>query len=98
MLARLNRLLGRDATWGPRRAFGCFHRSVRLIDTRRSTLAMYRSALRCLALELSIEHSAGENGCRPIATESQRQNPNQSPKHEGANQAHGIPRSMKPLA
>src|SRR5262249_26977652 len=72
-----------------RRAFRCFHRSPRVIDTRRGTLAMHRSALGRLALKFSIEHAAGEDGPRSVASDSQRQHPNQSRQQEGSKHAHG---------
>ena len=91
MLAWLDHLL-----WGAStrrgllasRGFWCLRGSARLIDTRRGTLAVHRSALSCLALEPSVEHSAGEDGFRSVATESQGQHPNKSRQYQRAKQAH----------
>src|SRR6478672_3257299 len=47
----------------------------RAIDPRSGILAMRHSAWSRLALELSIEHSAGEDGYRSVAAEGQGQHP-----------------------
>jgi hypothetical protein len=44
---------------------------------------MHHPVLTCLALELSVEHSAGEDGYRPIASESEREHPKREGEHEG---------------
>ncbi len=63
---------------------------ARAIDARSRILdSMRRYAWSRLALELSIKQPAGEDGYRPIAAESGRQDPKRTGEHEGAKQAHG---------
>jgi hypothetical protein len=51
---------------------------------------VYHPALVCLALELSIEHAASEDGCRSIAAESGRQDPDRTGEHKRTKQTHGV--------
>jgi hypothetical protein len=98
MLARLYDLLGRASAggsairssreWFARRGFRCFTFAARVVDALDRTLAVHHSALRLPALELSIEHSAGEDGCRPVAPESERQHPSKNRQNQSASQAH----------
>ena len=71
------------------RVFGCFLRSGRITNAWRGILAMRHSAGSCLALKLSIEHSAREDGHPSVAAEGQWQHPNKSRQYEGAKHAHG---------
>ena len=63
---------------------------ARAIDARSGILAMRHSACSRLALELSIEHSAGQDGYPFVAAEGQGQHPQTSRQHWTAKQAHWI--------
>jgi hypothetical protein len=64
---------------------------ARAIDARSRILdSMRRSAWSRLALELSIEHSAGQDGYRFVAAEGQGQHPQTSRQRWTAKQAHWI--------
>ena len=63
---------------------------ARAIHTRSGILAMRHFAWSRLALELSIEHSAGQDGYRSVAAEGQGQHPQTSRQHWTAKQAHWI--------
>jgi hypothetical protein len=67
----------------------------RAIDPRSGILAMRHSAWSRLALELSIEHSAGEDGYRSVAAEGQGQHPKRKAQNEGAKPGHGKLDPMK---
>jgi hypothetical protein len=56
---------------------------------------MRHSAWSRLALELSIEHSAGEDGYRSVAAEGQGQHPKRKAQNEGAKPGHGKLDPMK---
>ena len=73
MLAGIDDLLGArraSGEWFPGRGFRCFAFAARVIDTLNRTLSVHHAALRLPALELSIEHPAGEDGLSAIAAES----------------------------
>ena len=92
MLAGIDDLLGAcrsSREWFARRCFGGFILTARVIDALDRIFAVHHPVLVCLALELSIEHPAGEDGYRPIAAESGRQDPKRTGEHEGAKEAHG---------
>jgi len=92
VLAGIDDLLApcrRSREWLARRRFGRFILTARVIDALDRIFAVHHPALVCLALELSIEHPAGEDGHRLIAAESGRQDPKRTGEHEGANEAHG---------
>jgi hypothetical protein len=73
MLAGLDDLLGGGRSSRERfarRCFGWFIFATRVINALDRILAMHHPAFSGLALELSIEHAAGEDGRSPIAAES----------------------------
>ena len=83
MLAGFDDLLGASRSGRERfarRCFGGLTLTARVINALDRIFAMHHHVLTCLALELSVEHSAGEDGYRPIAAESERE---QAGEHEG---------------
>jgi hypothetical protein len=86
MLAGFDDLLGACRSGRERfarRCFGGLTLTARVINALDRIFAMHHPVLTCLALELSVEHSAGEDGYRPIAAESERQHPKRAGEHEG---------------
>jgi len=86
MLAGLDDLLGASRGGRERFARRCFRGltlTARVINALDGILAVHHPVLTCLALELSVEHSAGEDGYRPIAAESEREHPKRAGEHEG---------------
>ena len=86
MLAGFDDLLGASRSGRERfarRCFGGLTLTARVINALDRIFAMHHPVLTCLALELSVEHSAGEDGYRPIAAESEREHPKRTGEHEG---------------
>ena len=86
MLAGLDDLLGACRSGRERFSSRCFGGSTltaRVINALDRIFAVHHPVLSCLALELSVEHPAGEDGCRPIAAESEWQRPKRAGEHEG---------------
>jgi len=72
MLAGLKDLLGACRSGRERFSSRCFGGSTltaRVINALDRIFAVHHPVLSCLALKLSVEHPAGEDGCRPIAAE-----------------------------
>ena len=72
MLAGLDDFLGACRSGRERfssRCFGGLTLTARVINALDRIFAMHHPVLTCLALELSVEHPAGEDGSRPIAVE-----------------------------
>src|SRR4026208_832680 len=68
MLAGLDDFLGACRSGRERlsgRCFGGLTLTARVINALDRIFAVHHPVLSCLALELSIEHPAGEDGCRP---------------------------------